>query len=117
MNTDHARDLLTAELADLDERARFAESARASAAEAADESPNGTHPADNGADVTFSMDSELLLETVADQRRGITDALARIEAGTYGRCVVCHKQIDDERLDARPEVPTCRTHADTPVRV
>lgn len=117
MTSDHARDLLTAELADLDERARFAESSRASAADSGDEGSNGTHPADYGADVTSSMDSELLLDTVAEQRRGITEALARIEAGTYGSCVVCHEQIDDERLDARPEVPTCRKHADTPVRV
>ena len=117
MDIDHARDLLTAELADLDERARFAESSRASAADSGDEGSNGTHPADYGADVTSSMDSELLLDTVADQRRGITEALARIEAGTYGSCVVCGERIDDERLDARPEVPTCRKHADTPVRV
>jgi hypothetical protein len=25
------------------------------------------------------------------------------------------REIDDERLDARPEVPTCREHADTRV--
>jgi len=117
MDIDHARDLLTAELSDLDERARFAEESRASASDANDETSNGSHPADYGADVTSAMDSELLLETVADQRRRITEALARIEGGTYGSCVVCHEQIDDERLDARPEVATCRKHADTPVRV
>jgi len=117
MDIDKARELLTAELADLDERARFAESSRAAASDANDEGSNGTHPADYGADVTTSMDSELLLDTVADQRRGITEALARMDAGTYGSCVVCHREIDEERLEARPEVPTCREHADTPIRV
>ncbi|MCW2716889.1 TraR/DksA C4-type zinc finger protein [Pseudonocardia sp.] len=118
MDTARARDLLTAELADLDERVRYAESSRAEAAsDAGDEGGSGTHPADHGADVTSSMDSELLLDTVADQRRGVRGALARIEAGSYGRCLVCDREIDDERLEARPEVPTCREHADTPVVV
>lgn len=117
MDTDDARTFLTAELADLDDRARFAEQSRAAASDAGDEGSGGTHPADYGTEVNSSMDSELLLDTVAEQRRGITEALARIEAGTYGHCVVCRREIDAERLDARPEVPTCREHADTPARV
>jgi RNA polymerase-binding transcription factor DksA len=28
---------------------------------------------------------------------------------------VCGREIDDERLEARPEVRTCREPADTPV--
>ncbi|QJY50918.1 hypothetical protein HOP40_25590 [Pseudonocardia broussonetiae] len=61
------------------------------------------------------MDAEHLVAAVSDQRRAVQDALGRIEDGTYGRCAVCDRQIDDERLEARPEVPTCREHADTPV--
>ena len=30
------------------------------------------------------------------------EALARLEAGTYGRCEVCDKPIPDERLEANP---------------
>ncbi len=118
MDPDRARELLTTELTDLEERARFAESSRAeAAADAGEEGGSGTHPADHGAEVTSSMDSELLLDTVADQRRRITDALSRLDAGTYGVCLVGQEVIDDERLEARPEVPTCRKHADTPVIV
>ncbi|MBC8092799.1 MAG: TraR/DksA C4-type zinc finger protein [Pseudonocardia sp.] len=58
------------------------------------------------------MDSELLVDTVRDERRLVQEALARLDAGTYGRCAVCQKEIDDERLEARPEVATCREHAD-----
>jgi len=31
------------------------------------------------------------------------DALARIEAGTYGRCEVCGGEIDRARLEANPQ--------------
>lgn len=45
----------------------------------------------------------------------VVEALSRLDDGTYGRCAVCGRDIDDERLWARPEVATCREHADTPV--
>jgi DnaK suppressor protein len=37
----------------------------------------------------------------------IDAALARVEAGTYGRCERCGAAIGDERLDARPTARTC----------
>ena len=39
----------------------------------------------------------------------IKKALARIEAGTYGRCVVCGEIIDGMRLEAYPHTPFCRS--------
>jgi RNA polymerase-binding transcription factor DksA len=118
VNPDHARDLLTAELAELDEQARFAAETRAQAsADPNEEGALGQHPADYGTEVATTMESELLVDTVADQRRRVVEAIERLDAGTYGRCAVCDKEIDDERLEARPEVLTCREHADTPVVV
>ncbi len=35
------------------------------------------------------------------------DALDRIDAGTYGTCVVCGSPIETERLTALPEAQTC----------
>ncbi len=61
------------------------------------------------------MDSDLLAETIAEQRRRVLEALGRVDDGTYGRCAVCGRDIDDERLEARPEAATCREHADTPI--
>jgi DnaK suppressor protein len=58
------------------------------------------------------MESEGLVRTVELQRRRVQDALGRIDEGTYGVCAVCGTEIDDERLEARPEVSTCREHAD-----
>lgn len=115
MHLDHARTQLTAELADLDERARFAERTRSQTSGDTEEGALGQHPGDYGSEVSGAMDSELLVDTVADQRRLVQEALARVEDGSYGRCAVCGTEIDDERLDARPEVATCREHADTPV--
>ena len=115
MDDARARDLLTTELADLDERARFAEQTRAETSGDNEEGALGQHPGDHGSEVAGTMDSELLVDTVSDQRRLVQEALGRLDSGTYGRCAVCDTAIDDERLEARPEVATCREHADVPV--
>jgi RNA polymerase-binding transcription factor DksA len=116
VDPDRARDLLTAELADLDERARFAAESREQAmADPNEEGALGQHPGDYGTEVATTMGAQQMVDTVAEQRRGVVDALARLDAGEYGRCRVCGRDIDDERLAARPEAPNCREHADTPV--
>ncbi len=115
MNPDRARERLTAELSELDDRARTAAADRAAVADPASEGALGQHPGDYGTDVANSMDAELLADTVAGQRRHVQEALDRLDAGSYGRCVLCGQAIDDERLEARPEAATCREHADTTV--
>ncbi len=50
----------------------------------------------------------------ADVRRRLAEvdaALDRLEAGTYGTCVVGGEPIDPERLRARPTATTCVAHA------
>jgi RNA polymerase-binding transcription factor DksA len=37
----------------------------------------------------------------------IDAALARVEAGTYGRCTRCQAEIPEERLELRPFAGTC----------
>jgi RNA polymerase-binding transcription factor DksA len=37
----------------------------------------------------------------------IDAALARIDAGTYGRCTRCQAEIPEERLELRPFAGTC----------
>jgi RNA polymerase-binding transcription factor DksA len=117
VDLDRARELLTAELAELQERARFAESSRAeaSADTLGQEGALGQHPADYGSEVNTTMEAELSVDTIHEQQRRVIEAIERLDAGSYGRCAVCGRDIDDERLEARPEVATCREHADTPV--
>jgi RNA polymerase-binding transcription factor DksA len=115
VNPDRARELLTTELRELDDRAEFAAASVADTAtgnETADEGSLTQHPGDLGTDVANRMESEGLAHTVQLQRRRVRDALDRLDQGSYGRCAVCGREIDDERLEARPEVATCREHAD-----
>jgi len=53
--------------------------------------------------------SESLQEaTLASQTlKRVQDALQRIEAGAYGRCIVCGRQIEAARLEASPWASTC----------
>jgi DnaK suppressor protein len=48
----------------------------------------------------------------ADSLADVRSALARLEAGEYGRCIVCGKEIEPARLKAVPETPYCLEHAD-----
>lgn len=68
------------------------------------------HPADVATDVTENDRDEAMVEVVQAQRLQVQEALARLDAGTYGRCVVDGEPIPDERLDARPEAARCITH-------
>ena len=43
----------------------------------------------------------------------LDDALARIEAGTYGACRVCNLLIPKERLEAVPTAQTCAEYKNT----
>lgn len=112
MNTTQARERLTAELERLDheadEEARDQEERRDS-----DELSGGMDFGDRGSRETEAMEDDLARGTLRMQRAEVVAALERIEAGEYGRCAVCGKEIDDERLEARPETDKCRDHADS----
>lgn len=59
-----------------------------------------------GDEVLEGMGNAGLLEI-----RRIEAALARMDAGEYGICVTCGKEIGAERLDVLPDTPFCRTCA------
>lgn len=76
-------------------------------------------PEDTGQEAD-SVDRAELLEAYAEnvailhelelRYTDVTDALIRIEKGTYGTCEVGGERIEKERLDADPAARTCKAH-------
>lgn len=59
---------------------------------------------------TIAFERSRTSTLLADARRHLEDldsALARLEAGEYGRCERCHEPIATGRLLARPTARTC----------
>ena len=61
-----------------------------------------------GATIAFERAQAMaLLEEARGQVEALDEALARVAAGTYGRCESCGEPIAPERLVARPSATTC----------
>lgn len=54
--------------------------------------------------------SQAVHERVAADRAAVAAALARLDAGTYGSCASCGRDITDERLEAVPATRFCIDH-------
>ena len=65
------------------------------------------HLADLGTD---AFEEEMTLGLLENQEQTLDQtraALARLDAGTYGRCEECGREIGRERLNALPHTPHC----------
>jgi DnaK suppressor protein len=61
-----------------------------------------------GATIAFERQQvAALLDQARRRLADVDDALARAEAGDYGRCADCGRDIAPERLAARPHARTC----------
>ena len=61
-----------------------------------------------GATLAFERSqSDALLRQSEQRLEDIDAALARLDAGAYGRCAVCGEPIARARLQARPYAATC----------
>ncbi len=56
-----------------------------------------------------------LTNTLAKRLSEIEKALQNISGGTYGTCIVCGKEIEEERLQANPAAETCVAHLSNPL--
>lgn len=65
------------------------------------------HPADYASDVENVNEQALMLDDTRREREQVLDAKRRLDEGTYGVCVDCGRPIDDQRLEARPQVERC----------
>lgn len=70
-------------------------------------SHNDQHPADTASEISDGDREHALIEATDRHRAEAVAAIARLDAGTYGRCVDCGKVIPDERLSFRPEAARC----------
>jgi RNA polymerase-binding transcription factor DksA len=67
----------------------------------------GTDKEDNATEIEQYSDNfsvEIILEK---KLQAIIEALKKIEAGTYGTCEKCQKEIDSKRLEASPSAKNC----------
>ena len=55
---------------------------------------------------------EALRRAAAAERAEVENALARVDAGTYGVCEVCGRDISAGRIEARPFATRCIDCAD-----
>jgi DnaK suppressor protein len=65
------------------------------------------HPGDQGTEVSDFERETAVIEAVQSDRVEVEAALARIEAGTFGRCIDCGKEIPEGRLEIKPEAARC----------
>jgi RNA polymerase-binding transcription factor DksA len=105
VEADVARARLEEMLAELDGSVAVLE--RAGGADTGELSSVDQHPADSGSNLADADREEATLEVIRAQQERVRDALARIDAGTYGRCVSCGRDLPEERLDARAEAERC----------
>jgi RNA polymerase-binding transcription factor DksA len=70
---------------------------------------------ENFGEQAIERENEEVLEDLGSaglqEIRMIDAALARIERGEYGICVVCGDDIGEERLNVLPHTPMCRNCA------
>jgi DnaK suppressor protein len=77
------------------------------AGESSELSTHDQHPADTASEIADNDRENAIIEAADEQRTQVREALARIEAGTYGTCVDCGAQISEARLQVRPEAARC----------
>src|SRR5690554_5493854 len=69
------------------------------------------HPADNATDLFDQERGMAMTQFKEEEIEDIKAALAAMEAGTYGKCAECGKEIPYERMEALPTALTCIDHA------
>ena len=95
--------------ADLEQVVRESEATIASlTAEEGDEDDDIVEDdAGEAADFSETDREEALIDAAQLRRTEALEALARMDQGTYGRCVDCGEQIPEVRLQFRPEAARC----------
>jgi len=67
----------------------------------------GAEAGDSGSNLTESDRNAASVQAAMAHRADVLAALARIDDGSYGRCVDCGNQVPEPRLEARPATARC----------
>jgi DnaK suppressor protein len=67
----------------------------------------GAEPGDAGSNLTEADRNAAAVQMALAQRAEVLAALARLDDGSYGRCVDCGNPVPPARLDARPATARC----------
>lgn len=70
--------------------------------------------ADSGQVTAERSEVDALSGNLSETMREVEDALSRIDAGTYGACESCGKEISPARLEAKPAARFCINCASNP---
>jgi DnaK suppressor protein len=105
MDTSTARARLQERLAEIDRST--AALAAEDAGQDVDLSHVHQHPGDQGTEVADFERETAVIEAAQSDKAEIEAALARIDAGTYGHCIDCGKEIPEGRLEIKPEASRC----------
>jgi len=111
--TDDARAALLAERAQVQGRLAGLERDFATSVEATDGANSDDEHDPEGATIAFERQHVAAqIGRALDQLGEIHAALSRLDAGSYGVCADCGKEIPPARLEARPAAATCVDCAD-----
>lgn len=50
------------------------------------------------------------MEALEPRLQAILKALKNIDSELFGKCEVCHSEIEDDRLEVNPAASTCKEH-------
>ncbi len=67
-------------------------------------------PNDQASQLDEYQENRAITDVLTVRYKEVTEALARLENGTYGICTTCGEAIEPERLAADPAATTCKAH-------
>lgn len=114
MDTNHYRTRLMEEQATLETELQSVGRRNPSNPEDWEATPQETgqeaDPNDRADLIEHFEDNTAILKDLEARYHDVKDALAKIEAGTYGICEISGEEIEEDRLDADPAARTCKAH-------
>lgn len=72
----------------------------------------GNERDENTSEVEEYVDNLGLETNLEGQLHATSEALSRVDAGSYGKCEKCGADINPERLKAYPSAKTCTEHTE-----